>query len=861
MKLFESSASTTRPQRGIELTAINFVADAVNRALDPREISENALHAMLAVTKVDAGAVYIWQESDEALRMFASRGLSEAFARQVATIRRGDDMIIDGVLEGKSRIIEDFKLTSHIFRVDVVRAGFRSGVMCPIRVQGLVVGMLAFGMYKPRSFSAEDVEMIEVISNQIGNALVHTQLQADLRASEEQYRSLVENSDDAIYIAGPDGRPRFGNPAFKTIFGYDAHELAETDPFQRIHPDDIEAIRQAIVRLSEGQPVHNLEYRFCRKDGEWIDLQCTASVFALDGQRPEEFQFVVREVTQQRQREKQLLRRNRQLAALTTLAAVANSSLKIEEIARNTLTVALESTGMDGGGIHLADVDRKQIRLFVHIGLPDELADQLRVLNWGEGLAGEAAATGQVRVYSDLATQATKARPAAVKHGLKSLIIVPVKAKGEVLGTLGLVSKLEIQFTPEAIEMVTAMGNQLGIAVANARLYELQLRENEKLNALLDITGGGSQLLELDPLLQRILSKSAALLNADAAYIIRYEKQQAEVVAATASFEKLIGATYPADEGLSGQVRSLRQGKIFSRDEVARQGYGPVWRETDSRSVLLVPLISRNELIGALGLTRNSTATSDFTMADLRLMEAFASRAATAIDNAQLLKDLSLKNELLELLIEEAHHRIKNNLQMISGLLQLEAQTTAGASTERLRQAIARIQAIGQVHNLLSQEMPEKVDAHTLITTIVNTLISSAPRAEGEPELRLDLHHVWLSADQAVALALIVNELVANSLLHGEPANGQRLRVQVRCELNGNEVLLTTSDNGGGLHESERHKSTGQGMHIVAQLAQVNLRGKLEIGTRDGGVCAALRFESSGNGATQQLDDKTNANT
>ena len=44
-----------------------------------------------------------------------------------------------------------------------------------------------------------------------------------------------------------------------------------------------------------------------------------------------------------------------------------------------------------------------------------------------------------------------------------------------------------------------------------------------------------------------------------------------------------------------------------------------------------------------------------------------------AIDNAQLLKDLSQKNDLLELLIEEAHHRIKNNLQMISGLLQLES--------------------------------------------------------------------------------------------------------------------------------------------------------------------------------------------
>jgi len=55
------------------------------------------------------------------------------------------------------------------------------------------------------------------------------------------------------------------------------------------------------------------------------------------------------------------------------------------------------------------------------------------------------------------------------------------------------------------------MGNQLGIAIANARLYETQLRENEKLNALVDISGGVSQRLELDPLLERILTRSAKI--------------------------------------------------------------------------------------------------------------------------------------------------------------------------------------------------------------------------------------------------------------------------------------------------------------------------------------------------------------
>ncbi|MGD0651154.1 MAG: GAF domain-containing protein [Verrucomicrobiia bacterium] len=848
MKLFDSSAPAARPLREVRLAAINFIADAVNRTLDLKEIADNALHAILSVTKLDAGAMYVWQASDEVLRLFAWRGISEAFARQAMTLRKGDDSTVDAVLEGETKIIGDFTLAPRAFGVDDVRAGFRSAIMCPIRAQGFVVGLLALGTYKTREFETDDISLIEVISNQIGNAMVHAQLEADLRASEEQYRGMVENSDDAIYIAGPDGRPRFANSAFPRIFGFQMEELAAIDPFDRIHPDDLPVVRDALAKLVRGESVHSLEYRFCRKDGQWIDLQCNASVFSRDEDQVEEFQFVVREVTQMRQRQQQLIRRNRQLAALTTLAAVANSSLNIEEIARNTLEVALESTGIESGGIHLVDLDRTQLRLYVQIGLPQELVEQLRVVPWGVGVTGAVAASGHAKIYSDLASEAPMARPSAHKHGFKSLIVVPVKAKGEVLGTLGLMGKREVQFAPEVVEMVNAMGNQFGIAIANARLYEMQLRENEKLNALVEISGGGSQRLELEPLLQRILIKSATLLKADAAYIVRYEGDQAEVVAATAGFERLIGTRYAGSTGLSGQVQALRQGKIFTRDEVAQHVDDPILRGANVRSALVVPLVSRNELIGALALTRESDAASDFSAADLDLMEAFASRAAVAIDNVQLLKDLRHKNELLELLIEEAHHRIKNNLQMISGLLQLEAEIAGGgSSSERLRQAIARIQAIAQVHHLLSKEMPEKVDTHALITTIVDTLVSSAPTVGAAPQVTLELEHLWLNADQAVALALIVNELVANSLLHGRPTDGQALHVKVQCQQQGNQVFLVAQDNGGGFKDGKDWRSfTGQGMNITNQLVQVNLRGELQIGTRNGGVRAELRFEIAG---------------
>jgi two-component sensor histidine kinase len=126
-------------------------------------------------------------------------------------------------------------------------------------------------------------------------------------------------------------------------------------------------------------------------------------------------------------------------------------------------------------------------------------------------------------------------------------------------------------------------------------------------------------------------------------------------------------------------------------------------------------------------------------------------------------------------------------------------------------------------------------------------LLSAAPAIGGTPQVTLQLEHLWLNADQAVALSLIVNELVANSLLHGQPPDGQALHVNVECRQQENWVRLVTQDNGGGFKDGKDWRSfPGQGMNIINQLVQVNLRGELQVRNQYGGVCAELRFGMAG---------------
>ncbi len=842
MNRLDPASTTLRSVSDARLAAISFVTDAVSRALDLWEIADNALAGMLSVMELDAGAVYAWQDVERYLQLIAARGLRDELKRTGHSIAGEDDATIEEVLAGKTLALSEI-----VAPTSPLWLGLTAAVAAPICAQGYVVGVLVLGSRQAREFSADDIGLIEVIANQIGNAMVHAQLQADLRASEEQYRVLVENSDDAIYIVDVSGQPRFANSAFVRVFGYTLEEFAQVGKYTRVHPDDVKLLQQAFQKLLHGEPVHNLEYRFCRKDGQWIELQCSAAVFSREGNQIRELQFMVREITEAKQRQQQLIRRNRQLAALTNLAEVANSTLNIEQIARNTLQAGLESTGMDGGCIHLVDSARRQISMYVSIGLPGELADQVRVVGWGEGVIGNVVNSGQTVIYGDLNAEAPTLLALAIKHGFRSLVVVPVKTRGEVLGAVCLISRRERSFTTDVVELVTAIGNQLGIALANAKLYARLVRENEKLNSVVYISSDSAQRLELEPLLKRIMIRAASLLKADAGYIVRFnnEAHDSEVVAATAPFEGLIGPRGPALRGLSGLVRDTRQGRIFTTPEIARFGHSPIFREVAVSSALVVPLMSRGEIMGTLTLVRKAESGNDFTREDLELMEAFAGRAAMAIDNAELLKDLQHKNRLLELLMDEAHHRIKNNLQMVSGLLQLQAETAEeGRAVEHLRTANARIQSIAQVHDLLSQDMPEKVDAHKLIRLITETLVNTVAAADNRPQVTLDVDQLWLSSEQAVALALIVNELVSNSLIHGRPPKGGVLQLKVQCRRDGSSVRLTISDNGGGFRDDGPHSdSPGQGLRIIAQLTQVNLRGRLEMGSRDNGVQADVRFD------------------
>lgn len=174
--------------------------------------------------------------------------------------------------------------------------------------------------------------------------------------------------------------------------------------------------------------------------------------------------------------------RSAELAALTAIAAQVNCTQDLDEILRGALQTTLEVIGEEAGEIFLRDEESGDLILHTHQGVSEGFIAAEAVVGAEECLCGEAIRSGRLLAVPDLETHPARSRQACLREGFHSCIRLPLLARGQVLGLLNIQSRQGRCFTPEDEELLTAIGHQIGIAIANARLIE----DAEKRRATLD---------------------------------------------------------------------------------------------------------------------------------------------------------------------------------------------------------------------------------------------------------------------------------------------------------------------------------------------------------------------------------------
>ncbi len=224
----------------------------------------------------------------------------------------------------------------------------------------------------------------------------------------------------------------------------------------------------------------------------------------------------------------------------------------------------------------------------------------------------------------------------------------------------------------------------------------------------------------------------------------------------------------------------------------------------------------------------------------------FVIRDVTARRHAEEAMATALKEK--EQLLKEVHHRVKNNLQVITSLLRLETARNAGPATKRvLKDMQSRILSMALLHETLYKSGHfGRVNLGAYLQQLAQQFFRAQTFASGPVELALDLAGVEVDIDQAIPCGLIVNELMTNSLKHAFP-NGRSgaVRVHLRSEESG-PVVLQVSDTGVGLPaDFDTRRASSLGLHLVTDLAK-QVSGELVIGPGAAFTVTFIRKFTSG---------------
>ncbi|MGZ4959182.1 MAG: sensor histidine kinase [Methylomonas sp.] len=195
-----------------------------------------------------------------------------------------------------------------------------------------------------------------------------------------------------------------------------------------------------------------------------------------------------------------------------------------------------------------------------------------------------------------------------------------------------------------------------------------------------------------------------------------------------------------------------------------------------------------------------------------------------------------------EMLLKEVYHREKNNLQVVSSLINLQARSVNNEETaDLLKQSADRIKAMALLHEKLyhSKDLA-KIDFNDYIRSLVDHLLFGYGAHTDKITLNMNIDKVFLGVDTAIPCGLIINELLSNALKHAFPGD-RRGEIGITFTRDQGEYVLTIADNGVGLpDELDFKKSSSLGLQLVDTLTN-QLMGKMSL-DRTNGSAFTLRF-------------------
>lgn len=348
-------------------------------------------------------------------------------------------------------------------------------------------------------------------------------------------------------------------------------------------------------------------------------------------------------------------------------------------------------------------------------------------------------------------------------------------------------------------------------------------QKNEQLAAVREISRAIAEAGDLNDTLDLITRRTTEVMHVDSCSIYLYNPARDRLILAATTGLNQVGIgrySLPHGGGLTGWAAEHRETVAIS-DAFADPRYYRILGSGESKfpSLMAMPLVNQDKVIGAANVQTENR--HEFTEDEKELFGFITDLAATALEKAQLVHAA---------LVQEMHHRVKNNLQMIAMLLRLQTAQEKELSPEAvLNESINRVLSIATVHEILSEAVVDKVDVLDLIKRVSTTIGGNMVNPMANITIAVEGDTVQLPSQRATSLALVANELIQNALEHGI---GHRSEGTIKIKLTneGNRLRINVSDDGQGLPpEFNPETDLGLGLSIVRTSILEDMRGRFWI--------------------------------
>ena len=314
------------------------------------------------------------------------------------------------------------------------------------------------------------------------------------QSSREYLQAVIDSLDDELLVIGRDFRitqvnatalKRFGGKRSKVIGQY-CYEVSHGvhEPCQ---PPSCECPVRKIYQTGKPLRVTHIHHYDTSGESQERYVDIVASPLRDSQGNITEVVELMRDVTEAKRLEEQTREAHQNLLALNAIASTVSQSLDLDAILNSALDKVLELMKGNTGGILLLDEESQILSYRVHRGLSEEFIKEIAGLRLGEGIAGKAAQLGEPIYVDNISEDPRLSRSAVIKVGLKAFASVPLQSKNRVLGVMNIASHSIRRFTPEEVQLLNSIGNQIAVAIENAKLYKEVQRKEELRGELLNL--------------------------------------------------------------------------------------------------------------------------------------------------------------------------------------------------------------------------------------------------------------------------------------------------------------------------------------------------------------------------------------